>query len=39
MSILSRPFKLTIGIGVDHSPNALITVSPFVEAWIRGVLG
>ena len=27
------PSNSTIGIGVDHSPNALITVSPFVEAW------
>ena len=29
------PSNSTIGIGADHSPNALITVSPFVEAWTK----
>jgi hypothetical protein len=27
------PANSTLGIGTNHSPNALITVSPFVEAW------
>ena len=27
------PANSTLGIGVNHTPNALITVSPFVEAW------
>src|SRR4030095_8018081 len=27
------PGNSTLVIGVNHTPNALITVSPFVEAW------
>ena len=27
------PSNSTIGIGSNHTPNALITVNPFVEAW------
>jgi hypothetical protein len=27
------PANSTLGIGGNHAPNALITVSPFVEAW------
>jgi hypothetical protein len=27
------PTNSTIGIGTDHTPNAEITVDPFVEAW------
>ncbi len=27
------PGNSTLGIGANHSPNALITVNPFVEAW------
>ena len=27
------PANSTLGIGANHSPNALITVNPFVEAW------
>ena len=27
------PANSTLGIGANHSPNSLITVSPFVEAW------
>jgi hypothetical protein len=29
----ATPGNSTLGIGGNHSPNALITVSPFVEAW------
>ena len=29
----ANPGQSTLGVGADHSPNALITVSPFVEAW------
>ena len=27
------PANSTLGIGANHTPNALITVDPFVEAW------
>ena len=27
------PANSTLGLGANHTPNALITVSPFVEAW------
>jgi hypothetical protein len=27
------PSNSTLGVGVNHTPNALITVNPFVEAW------
>ena len=27
------PANSTLGIGTNHTPNALITVNPFVEAW------
>ena len=27
------PANSTLGVGADHTPNALITVNPFVEAW------
>ena len=29
----ATPGNSTLGIGGNHSPNAMITVSPFVEAW------
>ena len=29
----ANPANSTLGVGANHSPNALITVSPFVEAW------
>jgi hypothetical protein len=29
----ATPANSTIGIGANHTPNALITVNPFVEAW------
>src|SRR5439155_13791448 len=28
-----NPANSTLGLGADHTPNQLITVSPFVEAW------
>ena len=28
-----NPALSTLGLGANHSPNALITVNPFVEAW------
>jgi N-acetylneuraminic acid mutarotase len=28
-----NPANSTLGIGVNHTPNSLITVNPFVEAW------
>ena len=27
------PANSTLGLGANHTPNALITVNPFVEAW------
>ena len=27
------PANSTIGLGANHTPNALITVNPFIEAW------
>jgi hypothetical protein len=29
----ANPLNSTLGLGVNHTPNALITVNPFVEAW------
>ena len=29
----ANPANSTLGIGANHTPNALMTVSPFVEAW------
>jgi len=35
MSILS-PGKFNFGVGANHTPNALMTVSPFVDAFTSG---
>ena len=29
----ANPANSTVGLGADHTPNAEITVAPFVEAW------
>ncbi len=29
----ANPGNSTLGVGANHSPNSLITVNPFVEAW------
>ena len=29
----ANPGNSTLGLGANHTPNALMTVSPFVEAW------
>ena len=29
----ANPANSTLGVGADHTPNTLITVDPFVEAW------
>jgi hypothetical protein len=35
----ANPGNSTLGIGPNHSPNTLITVSSFVEAWTNAVGG
>ena len=32
----ATPANSTLGSGANHSPNAMITVNPFVEAWTNG---
>ena len=29
----ANPGNSTFGVGADHTPNAEITVNPFVQAW------
>ena len=32
----ANPGNSTVGLGANHTPNAEITVNPFVEAWVNG---